>query len=252
MKQEGQFLLFTREEFKSWLFNSQFKRKVKLIQNHHTYLPDYQSFSGSNHFDMLNSMRDYHIKQEGFADIAQNLTTFPDGTIALCRNFERDPAGIYGANTGAICIEHVGNFNKDNMTEEHKKSIVFLNSVLCICFGLTPSTDAIVYHHWYDLDTGRRTNGTGLTKTCPGIKFFGGNTVEACQTNFMPLIKKAIGESSMEWKEIVKKVASSPEEWEKAIEAAVNAAKAEGDLGALEIFRFLPQLIEKIYNTKGV
>lgn len=50
------------------------------------------------------------------------------------------------------------------------------------------------------------------------------------------------------WKEILKEVASSPELWENAINVAVNAAKAEGDLGVLEIFKYLPELIVKIHN----
>lgn len=52
----------------------------------------------------------------------------------------------------------------------------------------------------------------------------------------------------LDWKEIIKKVANNPEQWEKAINAAVNIAKAEGDIGDLEIFKYLPNLIEKIYN----
>jgi N-acetylmuramoyl-L-alanine amidase CwlA len=52
------------------------------------------------------------------------------------------------------------------------------------------------------------------------------------------------------WKEIIKKVASNPAEWEAGINTAVAAAKADGNLGALEIFQYLPTLIEKIYNSK--
>lgn len=56
---------------------------------------------------------------------------------------------------------------------------------------------------------------------------------------------------SMDWKSIIAEVTDSPEKWETAITVAVNAAKAEGDLGVLEIFEFLPTLIEKIYNKKN-
>jgi peptidoglycan L-alanyl-D-glutamate endopeptidase CwlK len=52
----------------------------------------------------------------------------------------------------------------------------------------------------------------------------------------------------LDWKEIIQKVASNPDEWENAINVAVAAAKADGNLGVLEIFKFLPELIEKIYN----
>ena len=49
-----------------------------------------------------------------------------------------------------------------------------------------------VYHHWYDLNTGVRTNGTGITKTCPGTMFFSGNTVAAAEANFIPVIKQQL------------------------------------------------------------
>ncbi len=61
-------------------------------------------------------------------------------------------------------------------------------------------------------------------------------------------------EKSMEklsWKQILEKVSDKPENWEKAISAAVNAAKSDGNLGDLEIFEFLPILIEKVYYAKG-
>lgn len=56
----------------------------------------------------------------------------------------------------------------DTITAEHKDSIVKLNALLCLKFNLTPNSNSIVYHHWYDLKTGKRTNGSGVTKTCPG------------------------------------------------------------------------------------
>jgi len=54
---------------------------------------------------------------------------------------------------------------------------------------------------------------------------------------------------NLDWKQIIEKVSSNPTDWENAITVAVNAAKADGNLGALEIFQFLPQLIEKTYNS---
>lgn len=58
------------------------------------------------------------------------------------------------------------------------------------------------------------------------------------------------------WNEIIDEVSKgSYENWKKAIYAASNAAEAEGNIGDLEVFKFLPQLIEKIYNknvTDGI
>lgn len=61
----------------------------------------------------------------------------------------------------------------------------------------------------------------------------------------LPWIEYATNQ--MDWKDIVRLAADSPEKWEKGITAAVNAAKADGDMGDMEIFKFLPDLIKKVY-----
>lgn len=190
MRKQGQFLLFDgHAEFAAWLERAVVSRRVVLVQNHHTWLPDYTSFHGNNHFALLQGMERSHVER-GFAEIAQNVTTFPDGTVAVCRSLDKIPAGIKGANTGGICIENLGNFDagRDQMTAAHREAIVRVNAAFCRKFGLTPDTDSIVYHHWYDLNTGLRTGGTGVTKTCPGTAFFGGNLVTDAAANFLPLV----------------------------------------------------------------
>lgn len=189
-KIQGPFILMDTTAFTGWLSAQDIARKIEHIQNHHTWKPDYSNFRGDNHFNLLEGMKGYHLKR-GFSDIAQNITTFPDGTLAVCRPLSRTPAGIKGANTGGICIEHIGNFDTggDTMTPEHSNTIVYLNALLCAKFRLEPDTDSIVYHHWWDLKTGKRTNGEGVTKSCPGAHFFGGNKVADAGKNFVPLIK---------------------------------------------------------------
>lgn len=194
MQQQGKFLLLTPAEFANWLNGlSNVKRTIKLIQNHHTWLPNYTTFSKTkNHFKVLAGMENSHLER-GFTQIAQNLTTFPDGLIAICRPFDDIPAGIKGANANGICIEHIGNFDtgKDVMTKSHRDSIIKVNALLCKKFKLTINTNSVVYHHWYDLTTGKRVkDGSPNTKTCPGTNFFGGNTIAACEANFIPEIKK--------------------------------------------------------------
>jgi len=189
MTQKGKFILLNREEFKTWLFSKKFKRPIKLIQNHHTYIPNYTHCNGKNHFEKVAGMERTHIVR-GFKEIAQQITTFNDGLICLCRSFETIPCGIKGANQFGICIEHLGNFDLggDQMTEEHKKTIIHLNAVLCAKFKLKPNINTIVYHHWYDIKKGTRTNGKGLTKSCPGTNFFGGNRIEDAEKNFIPSV----------------------------------------------------------------
>ena len=50
------------------------------------------------------------------------------------------------------------------------------------------------------------------------------------------------------WEQIIDEFADHPVEWKTAIKVLKNAAKADGNLGSLEIFKYLPDLLEKIYN----
>lgn len=189
MKQiKNQFILMDNAEFAKWLESQTIKRSIKRIQNHHTWKPRYSGFKDDNHFSLLEGMKRSHLKRD-FSDIAQNITTFPDGTIAVCRPLTKIPAGIKGANTGGICIEHVGNFDigGDEMTTMHKDIIVYLNALLCAKFNLSPDANSIVYHHWWTA-AGKRTNGINVAKSCPGTNFFGGNKVEDAEKNFIPKI----------------------------------------------------------------
>jgi len=197
MQKQGKFMLMDLDEFASWLEATSFGRVIKLIQNHHTYIPAYAHFKGDNHFALLKGMEASHIER-GFSMIAQNLTSFPDGTVAVCRPLDTIPAGIKGANAAGICLEHVGNFDSggDEMSDKQRETIIGLNALLCREFSLKPSTDTIVYHHWYDLITARRTDGAGTTKTCPGTAFFGGNSVASAHNNLIPLVEARLNPKS--------------------------------------------------------
>lgn len=190
MEKKGKFIRLTVSEFADWLQANRFDRQIKVLQNHHTYIPNYSHFKNNNHFALCQSMERAHLER-GFAEIAQNLTTFPDGQLVLCRSFNTIPAGIKGANQQGLCLEHVGNFDKggDVMSSIQRDAIVAINALLLRRFGLPCDTDHLVYHHWWDLNTGKRTNGTGSTKSCPGTAFFGGNSVQAAREHFLPLIQ---------------------------------------------------------------
>jgi len=193
MKTKGQFTLFeTLDEFEAFLAKP-VQRPITHVLEHHTAEPSYADFNGQNHFARLDAMRKFHT-QAGFGGIAQNLTTFPDGTVAICRPLDDRPACTKGANTGGICIENLGNFdkNRDQMTAAQRETIVQVTALLCRRFKIPVDTDHILYHHWYNLDTGVRNNGTGNNKSCPGTNFFGGNKVSHCKANFIPLVSAAL------------------------------------------------------------
>src|SRR5258708_37919369 len=109
MRKQGKFLLFDNTaEFAPFLDGITVSRRIVLVQSHHTFIPDYSTFKGTNHFALLQAMENAHIER-GFAEIAQNLTTFPDGTVAVCRDLDKIPAGIKGATTSGILTPNMGN-----------------------------------------------------------------------------------------------------------------------------------------------
>src|SRR4051812_2715920 len=125
----GEFVRMTRDQFQDWLFNQKVTRKITFFQEHHTYQPAYKEFNGSNHFTLMNGMKDYHVNTMGWSDISQQLTIFPDGTVVLGRPLNTPPQGSFGLTNksetptieaNALAIENVGNFDVgyDQMTAE--------------------------------------------------------------------------------------------------------------------------------------
>lgn len=188
------FLMLRPDEIQTYLDANQPGREIKLVQLHHTWSPEYKHFDGRNHFTRQASMRQSHLAR-GFADIAQHFTVFPDGLIVTGRSLAQNPAGIKGANSGAVCIENFGNFDKghDKMTAEQADAIIILTAALCRKFCLNPAK-SVIYHCWFTADGHRLDdyNPVKSAKTCPGTAFFGGNTKDAFTKNLLPCIKSAM------------------------------------------------------------
>lgn len=196
----------TEDEFKNWLKNKSVSRTVNRLQIHHTGSPSYSNFFKSNgtHEDELTrqkNMKSFHVNSRGMSDIAQHFTVFPNGKIVTGRSLNSNPAGITGWNTGAICVEIYGNFDKgqDTMKDAQKKAVIMLYGELCKKFKLTPSTNTIRCHAWFT------SRGTYLgdyypsksRKSCPGTAFMGfGNSKSAITNNFIPLVKNYISGGS--------------------------------------------------------
>ena len=182
---------YTAEEYVKHIEAFNFKRKITKLQLHHTYSPNIKAFTGNNHIALQQGMKSYHVKSRGFSDIAQNLTIFPDGVVVSGRDLNVKPAGISNANTGAICIECLGNFDAEEMPIAQRDSIVKVVKAFLKKCNLMPES-AVVYHAWY-------TSGGAFigsydkkksAKSCPGAKFFGGNTKEAFNKNLLPLLSE--------------------------------------------------------------
>lgn len=193
MQQKFGFTKMTVSEFENWITNLRVARTILKVQQHHTYIPSYAHFSGSNHFEKQLAMKNSHLNN-GWSDIGQHFTIFPDGTVMTGRSLEMTPACIYNQNANAICIENLGFFDigKDVMRNEQRDAIVSVTAALCKRFNIPVNTFGIVYHHWFDLRTGERNNGSRNNKSCPGTNFFGGNKVRDCEVHFLPLVAAKI------------------------------------------------------------
>ncbi|MDF2984871.1 MAG: hypothetical protein K0R50_381 [Eubacterium sp.] len=204
MKQEGKFILMSRGELRSYIEGLKGSKTFKTIQQHHTASPAYKDVK-NNHFQLMKGMENYHVNTLKMSEIAQHFSTFPDGAICVGRPLSKDGGGFLGdQNRNSITIENVGNFDSDNMTEEQKQSIILLNALLCKKFNITPSTSTLIYHCWVQ------------NKSCPGTKYFGGNSKAAAEQNFIPLIKAAMQEPltfEMALQIVVEKIDSSYSYW---------------------------------------
>ena len=193
-------------EFKKWI-QKQGNYNYTGIQIHHTAAPSYENFYKANgtHEDELtrqNNMKSYHVNTNGWDDIAQHFTIFPNGKIVTGRSLANTTAiGIRGWNYNKICIEIYGNFDKgkDVMTKEQKQAVIAVYGELCKKFGITPSISTIRCHAWFT------AGGTYLgdyvagrsAKTCPGTNFMGfGNSKAAIEKYFIPLVKDYINGTS--------------------------------------------------------
>lgn len=199
MKQDGQFILMNIVEFNEWLNKQNIKRNIYKIQLHHTEIPNYsQWFKNPDEFYFQKSMQRFHMETQTWRNIAQHFTIFPNGMICTGRDLEMNPAGIYNHNTGSICIENLGNFDKEKMFLKQKRAIVEVVASLCLKFGIPVSTNNILYHSWFNLNTGIRDNDDGdksdniSYKTCPAKYFFGGYSTYTAEKYLFPLISKKI------------------------------------------------------------
>lgn len=198
MISNGNFLLLEPSEFKGWLDKQKITRSIDKLQVHHTWLPNYSTRRNQDHFKCLEGIRTTHLSN-GWSGTGQNITVFEDGKIAISldRDLNKTPAGIKGANTGALCVEIIGNFDigGDSITDAQRQAILHLYACLSIKLDIPVDTNHIVYHAWYtpsgdwlgDYIQGRSS------KTCPGTNFFGhGNTRLAASRGLIPGIQAEV------------------------------------------------------------
>lgn len=129
---------------------------------HHTWAPDIDDFTGDNHERLQEGMRNYHMHERGFIDIAQHITQFPDGKFMIGRNFAKAPNSSAGQRADgrswnqdfAFMIENIGNFDKEEIPK-----VVWDNNVKIGAYFLE-NKGTIILHRQMD-----------NSKSCPGNKF---------------------------------------------------------------------------------
>ena len=104
----------TVKEFENWLNNKSITRSINGIQIHHTWQPSYEQCRKYDSFELQKNMKSYHVKTNGWNDIAQTFSIFPDG-IMTGRSINSTPIVIKGWNSGKICIEIVANMDKEKI-----------------------------------------------------------------------------------------------------------------------------------------
>lgn len=63
------------------------------------------------------------------------------------------------------------------MSDEQRNAIIKVNALLCKRFSLQPNANTIVYHHWYDLNTGERTG--------PELQSLAQELISSVETKFL-------------------------------------------------------------------
>ncbi|MFP4974786.1 N-acetylmuramoyl-L-alanine amidase [Paenibacillus sp. CN-4] len=195
MQQKGNFLLLEPSEFMDWLDRQTITRRITMLQVHHTWSPNYTTRKNQDGFRCLEGMRTAHLGN-GWSATGQHISVLETGQygISLDRDLNKTPAGIKGANTGAVTIEIIGNFDEggDRMTEAQRAATAHLYACLALKLKLPVDTDHIVYHAWFTPDGSRLADYTPgkSSKTCPGTRFWGdGNTVAAAKKGFLPAVQ---------------------------------------------------------------
>lgn len=189
--QNGFTLLENQKDVKNWLAKQKVSRRITKLQVHHMDLPNYSTWEKTDkklfsepHFGRTQSLDSYGKSKwgSGASDghghhIAQHFNVFPDGKITTGRNLNSTPIGIRGWNTGAICIEIYGCFDKgeDKMSSAQKEAVIYLYGELCKRFDIPVNTTHIRPHCWFTAGGTYlgKYNPNRSAKTCPGTAFWG-------------------------------------------------------------------------------
>lgn len=225
-------VLKTTEELMDLLKEYNFTRSIKFLDVHHTWKPNHSNFNGSNHSKVNKGMRDYHVNDNGWSDIAQHLTLFPDGKWLMGRDFNKTPASIANHNTGAFMIEMVGDFDVGNDTLEGEQ----LNSILEFSkFFKNQFNIEIRFHREY-----------ASWKSCPGSSIDKAEFLEQIDS-----FGEDLSDKEFYANQILSKVTDYPERWIPGKEKLKEIATSGDCNKDLQIYEYFDDLIIKLYEYAG-
>ena len=163
------------------------------------------------------------------------LCVHPESKAYHCGEVHKATAQIYydkgelNPNNYLIGIECVS--SGEALTTEQWESLNTLTLDLCNTYKIKIDRYHLIGHS--ELDS--------INKVFDPVSSYNVDDV----VHAVEILKMQGGTKRMDWKEILKQKTDSPDRWIAAIETATNIAKS-GNVGDLEIFEFLPRLIEKI------
>ncbi len=144
-------------------------RKLTAVHLHHTWRPTQAQWRGEK---TMHAMRNHHVKERGFSDIAQHLTIDPAGGLWTGRDFSLPPASSRGQNgdrtSGPFMIEIVGDFDvgRDVLLGSQLETVKKVTAAVLKAAGLDATHVNIVPHSRF------------RTKTCPGSSLSTGENVQ--------------------------------------------------------------------------
>lgn len=170
-------MVFTTEQLIEEMRKFKWVRVPSELHLHHTWKPTWHSFfkAVDNYgldkaYQILqDSMKNYHVNVNGWADIGQHLTLMPDGNWVVGRYWNRDPVSISGRNYLGFAIEMVGNFDRKGLSTTEYNSLGYDK------FQGSPQQESIVklikfMSEFFDFrfDKDIKLHREYSTKTCPG------------------------------------------------------------------------------------
>lgn len=139
------------------------RRRLSAVHLHHTWRPRRIDFRGAQ---TIEAMRDYHMKTNGWSDIAQHLTIDPFGGLWTGRNWNQPPASSKGANgtaaSGPFMIEVIGDFDAGSEPFDGAQRAAAIEAVARILKTAKLAAKDVFFHR--ELGSPKSCPGTGIDK----------------------------------------------------------------------------------------